>query len=92
MSMQKEMQKQMSSAIAGPVNKEGKRADGESCEGQCWCFVGSFAGGKHKAWEGWKGAHAEANGLTRNCMNNDLPEMLERALKKEISSVGPVLA
>jgi len=86
MSMQKEMQKQMSSAVAGPVNKEGKSVDGESWGGQCWCFVGLFPGGKHKAWEGWAGALAEANSLTRNCMNKDLPEMFERAF----SFVGQV--
>ena len=99
MIMQKEMQKQMSSVVAGPVNKEGKRVEtalGRSMEKAVKANIDALwarfqeENAKHEKAE--RERMQQLTSLVTNCMNKDMPAMLERALKKEISSVGPVLA
>ncbi|XP_022723655.1 enhancer of mRNA-decapping protein 4-like isoform X4 [Durio zibethinus] len=98
-SMQKEMQKQMNSIVSAPVNKEGKRLEaslGKSIEmvikantDALWArFQDENA--KHEKLE--RDHMQQITNLITNCMNKDLPAMFEKSLKKEIATVGPLLA
>lgn len=99
MSMQKETQKQMNSVVAGPINKEGKRVEtalGRTMEkalkaniDALWVRIQDETA-KHEKAE--KDQVQQLTSVITNFMNKDMPAMLERALKKEISSVGPALA
>ncbi|KAG1363793.1 enhancer of mRNA-decapping protein 4 [Cocos nucifera] len=99
MTMQKEMQKQMTVIVAVPVTKEGKRVEtalGRSMEKAIKANTDAF-------WARFQEENAKSEKLERermqqitslitNCMNKDWPAMLERALKKEIPAVGQVIA
>ncbi|XP_010928034.1 enhancer of mRNA-decapping protein 4 isoform X2 [Elaeis guineensis] len=99
MTMQKEMQKQMSVIVAVPVTKEGKRVEaavGRSMEK-------AIKANTDALWARFQEENAKSEKLERermqqitslitNCMNKDWPAMLERALKKEIPAVGQVIA
>lgn len=97
--MQKEMQKQMSSMVTGPINKEGKRMEaalGRSMEkavkanaDALWARIQEETAMHEKAE---KDRLQQLTSLITNFVNKDLPAMFERTLKKEISSVGPALA
>ena len=98
-SMQKEMQKQMSVTLAVPVTKEGKRVEtalGRSMEKAIKANVDALwarfqeENAKHEKLE--RDRMQQITSLITNCMSKDWPAMLERALKKEISAVGPVIA
>ncbi|XP_019704020.2 enhancer of mRNA-decapping protein 4 isoform X1 [Elaeis guineensis] len=99
MTMQKEMQKQMSVTLAVPVTKEGKRVEtalGRSMEKAIKANVDALwarfqeENAKHEKLE--RDRMQQITSLITNCMSKDWPAMLERALKKEISAVGPVIA
>ncbi|ONK79287.1 uncharacterized protein A4U43_C01F4840 [Asparagus officinalis] len=99
MSMQKEMQKQMSSVVAGPVNKEGKRVEnalGRNMEKAMKANMDAlWTRFQEETSKNEKAARERAQQLTSlitNCTNKDLPSMLERTLKKELSSAGQALA
>ncbi|RRT64118.1 hypothetical protein B296_00042136 [Ensete ventricosum] len=98
MNMQKEMQKQMGVMLAAPILNEGKRL--ETALGGCmekaikenadvlWAHF-QEENGKHE-----RVANDQMQQLTKlitNVMNRDLPAMLERTLKKEMSAVGPTV-
>ncbi|KAJ0986941.1 hypothetical protein J5N97_005297 [Dioscorea zingiberensis] len=97
--MQKEMQKQMSTMIAVPINKECRRVEtalGRSMEKVVKANTDALwarfqeENSKHEKVE--RDRVQQLTNLISNCMNKDLPAILERALKKEISAIGPVLA
>ncbi|KAK1269738.1 Enhancer of mRNA-decapping protein 4 [Acorus gramineus] len=99
MTMQKEMQKQMTMLVAVPVNKEGRRVEaslGRSMEKSVKANVDALWArfqeddAKHEKQE--RERVQQITTLISNCMNKDLPAMLERAIKKEISAIGPAVA
>lgn len=95
MSMQKEMQKQMSAVLAPPVIKEGKRV--ELALGRCmekaikastdalWARFQEENGKRERAG---KEQMQQLTNLITNAMNKELPAIWERILKREISAVG----
>ncbi|KAJ6802908.1 enhancer of mRNA-decapping protein 4-like [Iris pallida] len=98
LSTQKEMLKQMNGLVA-PINKEGKRLEaslGRSMEkaikanmDALWArFLEENA--KHDKVE--RERIQQMTSLITNFVNKDIPSMLEKALKKEVSSVGPSVA
>ncbi|CAD5180946.1 unnamed protein product [Musa acuminata subsp. malaccensis] len=99
MNMQKEMQKQMGVMLAAPIVNEGKRL--ETALGGC--MEKAIKENADVLWahfqeENWKHERVakdqmqQLTNLITNVMNRDLPVMLERTLKKEISAVGPTVA
>lgn len=99
MTMQKEMQKQISTVVAVPINRECKRVEtalGRSIEKVVKANTDALwarfqeENAKHEKAE--RDRVQQLTNLISNCMNKDLPAILERALKKEISAIGPVLA
>ncbi|RWV85738.1 hypothetical protein BHE74_00024575 [Ensete ventricosum] len=99
MSMQKEMQKQMSVMVAAPVAKEGKRVEtmlGRSMEkiikanaDALWARI-QEENAKYEKFE--KERMQQITNLITNYVNKDLPTILERALKKELSAIGSTVA
>lgn len=99
MSMQKELQKQMTVMVAVPVTKEGRRL--EAALGRC---VEKAAKANADAlWARIQEEHVKQERLLRDrtqqitmLMNNfiskDLPTMLEKAVKKEVAAIGPAVA
>ncbi|XWS18059.1 hypothetical protein CRYUN_Cryun32bG0010100 [Craigia yunnanensis] len=98
-SMQKEMQKQMNAIVSAPVNKEGKRLEaslGRSIEKVVKANTDALwarfqdENVKHEKLE--RDQTQQMTNLITSYMNKDLPTMFEKSLKKEIATVGPVLA
>ncbi|XP_074562660.1 enhancer of mRNA-decapping protein 4-like [Curcuma longa] len=97
--MQKELQKQMSLIVAAPVAKEGKRmetslsrniekmikANGDAL----WARV-QEENAKYEKFE--KERMQQITNLIANYVNKDLPTILERAVKKELSTIGSTVA
>lgn len=93
---QKEMQKQISTSVAVPVNKEGKRLEtslGRSMEkivkanyDAMWARLQEESA-KHEKLE--RDRVQQITNLITNCMSKDLPALMEKSLKKELSSVVP---
>ncbi|XP_021637842.2 enhancer of mRNA-decapping protein 4-like isoform X2 [Hevea brasiliensis] len=99
LSMQKEMQKQMTTMISVPVSKEGKRLEaslGRSIEKVVKANTDALwarfqeENTKHEKLE--RDRMQQLTNLITNCVNKDLPGTLEKTLKKEISAVGPAVA
>ncbi|KAL5577748.1 hypothetical protein UlMin_019447 [Ulmus minor] len=96
MTMQKEMQKQMSMIVAVPVTKEGRRLEaalGRSMEK-------AVKASNDALWARFQEENAknekllrdrmqQVSGLLNNLMNKELPALLEKSLKKEMAAVGP---
>ncbi|KAG6519803.1 hypothetical protein ZIOFF_023312 [Zingiber officinale] len=97
--MQKELQKQMSVIVAAPVAKEGKRmetslsrniekmikANGDAL----WARV-QEENAKYEKFD--KERMQQITNLIANNVNKDLPTILERAVKKELSTIGSTVA
>ncbi|KAG9448788.1 hypothetical protein H6P81_008753 [Aristolochia fimbriata] len=97
--MQKEMQKQLSTAVATPVNKEGRRVEtalGRNMEKTIKANVDALwarlqeENAKHEKVE--RERVQQISTLISNFTSKDLPAILERLLKKELSAVGPAVA
>lgn len=96
--MQKELQKQMTMMVAVPLSKEGKRLEaalGRSMEK-------AVKANNDALWARFQEENAknekllrdrtqQITGLVNNFMNKDFPVMLEKMLKKEIAAVGPAV-
>ncbi|URD92432.1 WD domain, G-beta repeat domain containing protein [Musa troglodytarum] len=99
MSMQKEMQKQMGVMVAAPVAKEGKRVEtmlSRSMEkiikanaDALWARI-QEENAKYEKLE--KERMQQMTNLITSYVNKDLPTILERALKKELSAIGSTVA
>ncbi|GMP52042.1 hypothetical protein CsSME_00018018 [Camellia sinensis var. sinensis] len=97
--MQKEMQKQMTVMVAVPVTKEGRRLEaslGRSMEK-------AVKANSDALWARFQEESAKQDKLARertqqitslitNCINKDLPAMVEKSVKKELAAVGPAIA
>ena len=99
MNMQKEMQKQMNAMVTVPVTKESRRLEaslGRSMEkivkANCDALWARFQeeNAKHEKLE--RDRMQQLINLLTNCINKDLPSMLEKTIKKEIAAVGPAVA
>jgi enhancer of mRNA-decapping protein 4 len=96
--MQKELQKQMSVMVAVPVAKEGKRMEaalGQRLEKVVKAHVDAmWARLQEENAKREKADRERVQQLTSllNSINKDLPMTLERVLKKEIGSLGPTVA
>lgn len=97
--MQKEMQKQMNVMVAVPVTKESRRLEaslGRSMEkvvkansDALWARF-QEENTKHEKLD--RDRMQQLTNLITNCINKDLPSMLEKTIKKEIAAVGPAVA
>ncbi|XP_059667172.1 enhancer of mRNA-decapping protein 4-like isoform X2 [Cornus florida] len=99
MSMQKDMQKQMSVMVSAPISKEGKRLEaslGRSMEKVVKANMDALwarfqeENAKHDKLE--RDRAQQITNLIANYINKDLPVILEKTLKKEIAAVGSVVA
>ncbi|KAK1273995.1 Enhancer of mRNA-decapping protein 4 [Acorus gramineus] len=99
MTLQKDMQRQMTMLVTLPVNKEGRRVEaalGRSMEKSVKANVDALwarfqeEDAKHEKQE--RERVQQITTLISNCVNKDLPAMLERIIKKEIAGIGPAVA
>ncbi|KAM2472786.1 hypothetical protein PS1_005687 [Malus domestica] len=96
--MQKEMQKQMTMMVAGPVTKEGRRLEaalGRSMEktvkannDALWA---RFQEENAKNEKLLRDRNQQITSLINNFINKDFPVMLEKVVKKELSVIGPAV-
>ncbi|KAJ6848018.1 enhancer of mRNA-decapping protein 4-like [Iris pallida] len=97
-SMQKEMQKQMSTIVSGQINKDGKleaslgRNMEKSVKANFDALWARFQEENAKNEKAERERMQQLTSLITTFVNKDVPSMLERALKKEITSVGPSVA
>ncbi|XVF75135.1 hypothetical protein PTKIN_Ptkin13bG0163400 [Pterospermum kingtungense] len=100
-SMQKEMQQLMNANafVSAPVNKEGKRLEvslGRSIEkvvkANTDALWARFQDENAKREKLERDRTQQITNLITNCVNKDLPSMFEKSLKKEIATIGPILA
>ncbi|KAL5972346.1 hypothetical protein ACLOJK_041599 [Asimina triloba] len=97
MTLQKEMLKQMNGTVAGPINKEGRRLEtslGRAMEkaikantDALWARVQ-----EENAKQKLERERIQQTIASMSNWSKDLPALLEKTLKKEISSVGPAIA
>ncbi|KAL9319963.1 hypothetical protein ACSQ67_011802 [Phaseolus vulgaris] len=95
LTMQKEMQKQMTMMVAVPVTKEGRRLEaalGRNMEkavkansDALWARIQEENAKNEKLL---RDRIQQITGLISNFMNKDLPAILEKTVKKEMASVG----
>ncbi|KAM1998432.1 hypothetical protein ACFX1R_006817 [Malus domestica] len=98
LAMQKEMQKQMTMMVAGPVTKEGRRLEaalGRSMEktvkannDALWA---RFQEENAKNEKLLRDRNQQITSLINNFINKDFPVMLEKVVKKELSVIGPAV-
>lgn len=99
MTMHNDLQKQLSTIVSAPIAKEGKRIEtslGRNMEKSMKANIDAM-------WARFQEENARHEKAERERMlqiatiistsvNKDVPAMLEKSLKKEISSVGPAVA
>lgn len=95
LTMQKEMQKQMTMMVAVPVTKEGRRLEAalgrnmekavKSNSDALWARIQEE---NTKSEKLLRDRIQQVTGLISNFMNKDLPVILEKTVKKEMASVG----
>lgn len=98
MTMQKEVQKQMSMMVAVPVTKEGRRLEaalGRSMEravkannDALWA---RFQEQDAKNEKIFRERNQQITSLISNLINKELPTLLDKTLKKELGAVGPAV-
>ncbi|KAK4759698.1 hypothetical protein SAY87_022829 [Trapa incisa] len=93
--MQNEMQKQISAMVTVPVNKEGKRLEaslGRNMDKMIKANTDALwarfqeENAKHEKLE--RDRTQQITHLITNCLNKDLPAVIEKIMKKEIAAVG----
>ncbi|EEE65572.1 hypothetical protein OsJ_21072 [Oryza sativa Japonica Group] len=99
MAMHSDLQKQLSTIVSAPIAKEGKRIEtslGRNMEKSIKANIDAMwarfqeENAKHEKAERERMQHITT--LITTAVNKDIPVMLEKSLKKEISSVGPAVA
>lgn len=97
--MQNEMQKQMAMMVAVPVSKEGKRLEvvlGRSMEKAVKANSDAlWARFQEENAKQEKAARERMQQLTNtinNCLNKDVPAIIEKTLKRELTTVGQSVA
>ncbi|GFP90966.1 enhancer of mRNA-decapping protein 4 [Phtheirospermum japonicum] len=99
MGMQKEMQKQMAVMVAAPITKEGKRLEtalGRSMEkavkansDALWARLQEENAKQEKAA---RDRMQQLSNMISNCLNKDLPAIIEKTVKRELTTVGQSVA
>ncbi|KAI3466380.1 hypothetical protein Pfo_023043 [Paulownia fortunei] len=99
LSMQKEMQKQMALMVTVPVTKEGKRLEaalGRSMEkavkanaDALWARIQEENAKQDKAV---RERMQQLTNMISNCLNKDLPVIIEKTVKRELTAVGQSVA
>ncbi|XP_078165596.1 enhancer of mRNA-decapping protein 4-like [Carex rostrata] len=99
MTVQKDLQKQISSIVSAPVVKEGKRVEaslGHNMEKSIKANVDAlWARNLEESAKREKAERDRMQQLTHlitNSFSKELPAIFERTLKKEITALGPVVA
>lgn len=97
--MNKEMQKQMNVMVSVPVTKEGKRLEGslgrslekivKANTDALWARLQEENAKQEKLEQD---RTQQITNLISNYVNKDLPALLEKTIKKEISSIGPTIS
>ncbi|KAL0362973.1 UNVERIFIED_CONTAM: Enhancer of decapping protein 4 [Sesamum calycinum] len=97
--MQKEMQKQIGSMVAVPVSKESKRLEaalGRSVEkavktnsDALWA---RFQEENAKQEKAAKERMQQLTNMISNSLNKDLPAIIEKTVKRELTTLGPTVA
>ncbi|KAM0850199.1 hypothetical protein ACQ4PT_053228 [Festuca glaucescens] len=97
--MQKDMQKQLSTVVIAPIAKEGKRIEtslGRTMEKSIKASIDAlwarFLEENTKREKAERERMQQMTTLITSSISKDLPAMLEKSLKKEVSSLGPVVA
>jgi len=93
MSMQKEMQKQMTTMISVPVSKECNlgRSMEKAVKANTDALWARFQEENAKNEKLLRDRTQQITSLISNFMNKDLPMLLEKAVKKEMAAVGPAV-
>lgn len=98
-SMQKDMQKQMTTMLAGPVNKEGKRLEaavGRSMEkavkANMEALWARFQEENAKQDKAARDRMQQLTTLISNCINKDFPSIVEKTVKRELAALGQSVA
>ncbi|KAL6562477.1 hypothetical protein OROGR_003484 [Orobanche gracilis] len=98
LSTQKDMQKQMTMMVAAPVTKEGKRLEaalGRSMEKAVKANSDALWARLQENTKQEKAARERMQQLTNmisNCLNKDLPAIVEKNVKRELITVGQSVA
>ncbi|CAM0944463.1 unnamed protein product [Alopecurus aequalis] len=97
--MQKDMQKQLSTVVVAPIAKEGKRIEtslGRTMEKSIKASIDAlwvrFLEENTKREKAERERMQQMTTLITSSISKDLPATLEKSLKKELSSLGPVVA
>ena len=99
MAMHTDMQKQLNTIVSAPIAKEGKRIEaslGRNLEKSVKANVDAMwahlqeENARHEKAE--KERMQQFATLITNSVNKDIPAILEKSLKKEISSLGTTIA
>jgi enhancer of mRNA-decapping protein 4 len=97
--MQKDMQKQLSTVVVAPIAREGKRIEtslGRTMEKSIKASIDAlwarFLEENTKREKAERERMQQMTTLITSSISKDLPAMLEKSLKKEVSSLGPVVA
>eukprot|EP01018_Ginkgo_biloba_P006544 Gb_36346 [translate_table: standard] len=93
--MQKELQKQMTVTVTVPVVKEGKRMEaalGQRMEKLLKAQIDAMWARIQEENAKRERAERQLTALLSNSLNKELPATLERLLKKEITTLGPAVA
>jgi enhancer of mRNA-decapping protein 4 len=99
MTMQKDLQKQMSSIVATPVTKEGRRVEAslgrnmeKSVKANVDALWARFLEENAKREKAERDRVQQMTNLITNSFSKELPAIFEKTLKKEITALGPVVA
>jgi enhancer of mRNA-decapping protein 4 len=99
MTMQKDLQKQMSSIVTTPVTKEGKRVEAslgrnmeKSIKANVDALWARFLEENAKREKADRDRMQQMTNLIANSFSKELPAIFEKTLKKEITALGPVVA
>lgn len=97
--MQKDMQKQLGTIVIAPIAKEGKRIEtslGRTMEKSIKASIDAlwarFLEENTKREKAERERMQQMTTLITSSINKDLPAMLDKLVKKEVSSLGPVVA
>ncbi|KAL2483790.1 Enhancer of mRNA-decapping protein 4 [Forsythia ovata] len=96
---QKEMQKQMTGMVAVPVTKEGRRLEAalgrrmeKAVEANADALWARFQEEIAKQEKASRDRIQQMTNMINNCLNKDLPSIVEKTVKKELTVVGQAVA
>ncbi|CAI9772794.1 unnamed protein product [Fraxinus pennsylvanica] len=97
--MQKDMQKQATTMVAVPLTKEGRRLEAalgrnmeKALKANADALWAHFQEENAKQEKASRECTQQLTNMVSNCLNKDLPAILEKAVKKELTAVGQAMA